>query len=144
MMRSAVPLPPSTDAIELVAIASGIVAVSAPEASAIARSNPAILWKRLTTRSTNSGRSQNVSVRRTRPRSECGSCSAVVMWALGSGRRRARPRALSRGLVALHALAADPRLGGADRLLGGAHPPGRLPQARAGGGAHHRDREGHT
>ena len=47
----------------LVTIVSGIVAVSAPEASAIERSKPATFWKRLTTRSTNSGRSQNVSVR---------------------------------------------------------------------------------
>ena len=51
-------------------IASGISAVSALEASAIARSKPAIFWKRLTTRSTKAGRSQNVSVRRTRSRSD--------------------------------------------------------------------------
>ena len=69
MMRSAVPLPPSSEATALVTIASGIVAVSAPEASAIARSKPATFWNRLTTRSTNSGRSQNVSVRTTRSRS---------------------------------------------------------------------------
>jgi hypothetical protein len=41
MMRSAVPLPPSSEAIALVTINSGIVAVSAAEASAIERSNPA-------------------------------------------------------------------------------------------------------
>ena len=52
----------------LVTIDSGITAVSALEASATARSKPAIFWKRLTTRSTNSGRSQNVSVRITRSR----------------------------------------------------------------------------
>jgi hypothetical protein len=63
MMRSAVSLPPSWEDTALMAMTSGIVAVSAPEASAIARSKPAIFWKRLTTRSTNSGRSQNVNVR---------------------------------------------------------------------------------
>src|SRR3954465_9107518 len=52
-----------------VMITSGIRAVRALEASAIARSKPAIFWKRLITRSTNAGRSQNVSVRKTRPRS---------------------------------------------------------------------------
>ena len=36
------PLPPSWDATALVRIISGIVAVSAAEASAIERSNPAI------------------------------------------------------------------------------------------------------
>ncbi len=41
MMRSAVPLPPSCEDKALVTIASGIVAVSAPEARAIERSNPA-------------------------------------------------------------------------------------------------------
>ena len=41
MMRSAVLLPPRWVAIVLVTIASGMIAVSAPEASAIARSNPA-------------------------------------------------------------------------------------------------------
>ena len=66
MMRSAVLLPPSCDAKALVSMASGMVAVSAPEARAIARSKPATFWKRLKTRSTNSGRSQNVSVRTTR------------------------------------------------------------------------------
>ena len=63
MMRSAVALPPSCEASALATIASGIKAVSAPEARAIERSNPASFWKRLTTRSTNSGRSQNVNVR---------------------------------------------------------------------------------
>src|SRR4051794_4379923 len=48
---------------------SGMLAVSPLEASAIARSKPAIFWKRLITRSTKAGRSQNVSVRKTRPRS---------------------------------------------------------------------------
>src|SRR3954454_22821685 len=67
-MRSAVPLPPSCEATALVTISSGIVAVSAAEASAIERSKPAIFWKRFTTRSRNSGRSQNVSVRTTRSR----------------------------------------------------------------------------
>ena len=62
------PLPPSCVAAALVTIASGIVAVSAPDASAIARSKLATFWNRLTTRSTNSGRSQNVSVRTTRSR----------------------------------------------------------------------------
>ena len=69
MMRSAVSLPPSCDDTALVTIVSGIMAVSAPEARAIERSNPATFWNRLTTRSTNSGRSQNVSVRTTRSRS---------------------------------------------------------------------------
>ena len=41
MMRSAVPLPPSCDDTALAIIASGITAVSAPEASAIERSKPA-------------------------------------------------------------------------------------------------------
>jgi hypothetical protein len=41
MMRSAVSLPPRREAIVLMTIVSGIVAVSAPEARAIARSNPA-------------------------------------------------------------------------------------------------------
>ena len=63
MMRSAVPFPPSSVATELATIVSGISAVSAAEASATARSKPASFWNRLTTRSTNSGRSQNVSVR---------------------------------------------------------------------------------
>ena len=72
MMRSAVLRPPRCVASELVTIASGMIAVSAPEARAIARSNPATFWKRLTTRSTNRGRSQNVSVLRTRSRSGSG------------------------------------------------------------------------
>ena len=42
--------------------------MSALDASAIARSKPATFWKRLTTRSTNSGRNQNVSVLMTRSR----------------------------------------------------------------------------
>ena len=42
MIRSAVSLPPSCEATELIMIVSGIVAVSATEARAIARSNPAI------------------------------------------------------------------------------------------------------
>ena len=41
MMRSAVPLPPSCVEMALAMIASGIVAVSALEARAIERSNPA-------------------------------------------------------------------------------------------------------
>ena len=41
MTRSAVLLPPSRVDTALATIASGIVAVSAPEASAIERSNPA-------------------------------------------------------------------------------------------------------
>ena len=49
--------------------ASGIRAVSALEASAIARSKPAMSWKRFRTRNTNAGRSQKVSVRKTRSRS---------------------------------------------------------------------------
>src|SRR3954447_18666569 len=68
MIRWAVSRPPSFVVAELVAITSGIVAVSAAEASAIARSNPATFWKRFTTRSRNSGRNQNVSVRATRSR----------------------------------------------------------------------------
>ncbi len=42
MMRSAVSLPPSCEATALTTIVSGIMAVSAPEARAIARSKPAI------------------------------------------------------------------------------------------------------
>src|SRR3954452_6543605 len=76
MMRSAIPLPPSFVATALATSASGIVAVSALEASAIERSKPATFWKRLRTRSTNSGRSQNVSVRMTRSR-VAGGC---VSW----------------------------------------------------------------
>src|SRR5215213_3890241 len=68
MIRSDVLLPPSSEAAALTRIISGIVAVSAAEARAIARSNPATFWNRLTARSTNSGRSQNVSVRTTRSR----------------------------------------------------------------------------
>src|SRR3954453_3967563 len=68
MTRSAASLPPSCDESALATIASGISAVSAPEANAIARSKPASFWNRLTTRSTNSGRSQNVSVRTARSR----------------------------------------------------------------------------
>jgi hypothetical protein len=41
MMRSAVPLPPSCDEKALVTIASGMMAVRAPEARAIERSKPA-------------------------------------------------------------------------------------------------------
>ena len=69
MMRSAVSFPPRLDAIELVMIASGMIAVSALDASATARSKPTTFWKRVTTRSTNRGRSQNVRVRMTRSRS---------------------------------------------------------------------------
>ena len=68
MMRSAAPAPPSCVTTALATIVSGIIAVSAPDASAIARSNPATFWKRLTTRRTKSGRSQKVSVCRTRSR----------------------------------------------------------------------------
>ena len=42
MIRSAVSFPPSSEDSALVTIASGIVAVSAEEARAIARSKPAI------------------------------------------------------------------------------------------------------
>src|SRR4051812_41671004 len=69
MIRSAVSLPPSCEDAALVTTASGMIAVSALDARAIARSNPTIFWNRLRTRRTNSGRSQNVSVRRTRSRS---------------------------------------------------------------------------
>ena len=41
MMRSAVSFPPSSEATALATIVNGIVAVSALEASAIERSNPA-------------------------------------------------------------------------------------------------------
>src|ERR687897_2241128 len=68
MIRSAVPLPPKCETAALVRIVRGIVAVSAAEARGLARSNPATFWNRLTTRSTNSGRNQNVSVRTTRSR----------------------------------------------------------------------------
>ena len=54
--------------IEPVKITSGMSAVRALEASAIARSKPAIFWNRLIVRSTNPGRSQNVSARSHRRR----------------------------------------------------------------------------
>ena len=73
-----------------------IVAVSAAEASAIERSNPASFWKRLTTRSTNSGRSQNVSVRAARSRftrrRRSGSGGRRPPW-LSKARRRVAPAA---------------------------------------------------
>src|SRR3954447_1704968 len=95
MMRSAVLLPPSCDAAELATMSNGIVAVSAPEASATARSNPATFWNRLTTRRTNSGRSQNVTVRTNRRRPVRGCSSAMAI-------SHARARA------------ASPRLGASD------------------------------
>src|SRR5918992_2098582 len=69
MIRSAVLLPPRRDATALATIASGMTAVSALADNAIERSNPTSVWNRPTTRSTNRGRSQNVSVRTTRRRS---------------------------------------------------------------------------
>src|SRR4051812_42501187 len=97
MMRSAVPLPPSSEATALVTINSGIVAVSAAEASAIERSNPVTFWKRLTTRSTNSGRSQNVSVRRTRSRLLVGSAPGMArVLSAGAAGRTPPGRAASR------------------------------------------------
>jgi hypothetical protein len=48
--------------------ASGISADRALDANAIERSNPTMRWKRLTTRSAKSGRSQKVSVLTTRSR----------------------------------------------------------------------------
>src|SRR5918995_4446090 len=115
MIRSATPLPPSCVATELTTIVSGIVAVSALEASAIERSKPAIFWKRLRTRSTNSGRSQNVSVRTTRSRVGCsrglrGLESSTVMRA---------GREIDRGYVAR---AAPPR-----GVRVGAHGGGLVP-----------------
>src|SRR3954447_18974305 len=71
MMRSAVLLPPTWEETALTTIASGMVAVRPLEARATARANPATFWNRLRTRRTNSGRSQNVSIRRTRSRSTC-------------------------------------------------------------------------
>src|SRR6188472_1798001 len=95
MIRSAVLLPPRRDAKPLKTIASGIMAVSALADSATARSNPTTFWKRLSTRNTNSGRSQNVSVRRTCSRSRCrhfvgagvsvGPCGSVVVGGILAG-----------------------------------------------------------
>ena len=79
MIRVAVSLPPSAPRMTLPRSASGISAVSALDASAIARSKPAIFWKRLTTRSTNAGRSQNVARRRRLSRSTCGMRSLMPM-----------------------------------------------------------------
>src|SRR6201989_515955 len=69
MMRCAASLPPIVGRIAPAMIVSGMRAVSALDASATARSKPATRWKRLRARRTNAGRSQNVSVRRTRSRS---------------------------------------------------------------------------
>src|SRR5215208_312401 len=72
MIRCAASLPPAWGRIAPARMASGIMAVSALEASAMARSNPATRWKRLSVRRTNAGRSQNVRVRRIRSRLTCG------------------------------------------------------------------------
>src|SRR3954453_9845678 len=95
MMRSAVLLPPSWDPSALTMTASGIRAVRALADCATARSNPTTFWNRLSTRRTNSGRSQNVSVRRTCSRSRCrhlagagvsvGGCGSVVVGGIRAG-----------------------------------------------------------
>src|SRR3954449_11932995 len=72
MIRSAALLPPSSLSAAPAMIVKGINAVSALDASATARSNPAIRWKRLSARRMKAGRSQNVSVRSARSRSSCG------------------------------------------------------------------------
>src|SRR5215216_447592 len=77
MTRSAAFSPPPRGTSAPATSESGINAVSALEASAIERSNPATFWKRLTTRSTKCGRSQNVSVRATRARSNRPPADAV-------------------------------------------------------------------
>ena len=79
MMSSAAPSPPTRGRIALVKISSGISAVNALDARAIARSKPATRWKRLTTRRTKSGRSQNVSVRRMRSRSTGSLATAPIL-----------------------------------------------------------------
>ena len=92
---------------------SGIVAVSAPDASAIERSKPAIFWKRLTTRSTNCGRSQNVNVRVTRSRSRSRRSSAVIA-ASGRGTRAryvGRQRAVRAAYPVSRSSSASPRSG---------------------------------
>src|SRR5689334_16199342 len=119
MMRCAVSLPPSCVDNTLATIDSGIVAVSAPEASAIDRSKPPTFWKRLTTRRTNSGRNQNVSVRMSSSRFTRGRELAIRAGGLLSG-------ALGRQLgqagqldeLADHGTAAGPR----DRILQRACP----------------------
>src|SRR3954467_5655002 len=69
MIRCATSLAPIRLSTAPLTTASGINAVSALEASATARSKPTIRWKRLTARSAKAGRSQKVSVLRTRSRS---------------------------------------------------------------------------
>src|SRR3954451_22459957 len=122
--------------------ASGISPVSALDASAIERSNPAMRWKRLIVRRMNAGRSQNVNVLNTRPCSpqrlggDSGSRSRVSISAVPPRERGACSAAaplgvLHRGLGllerALHARlggvqpaldAVERRLGVGDGLLG--------------------------
>src|SRR4051794_16861837 len=90
MIRSDALFPPLSVSAAPAMIVSGIRAVSALDASATARSNPAILWNRLSTRSRNAGRSQKVSVLSTRSRSSCGIAgirSGDGHLRLGRGRR---------------------------------------------------------
>src|SRR5215218_1397941 len=90
MTRSAAFSPPPRGTSAPATSESGINAVSALEASAIERSNPATFWKRLTTRSTKCGRSQNVSVRATRARSNRRPADAVPATSCSAGRRTRR------------------------------------------------------
>src|SRR3954454_10850054 len=69
MIRSAVSWPPMCGRMAPIRMVSGMSAVSELDASATARSKPTIRWKRLTARSAKAGRSQKVSVLRTRSRS---------------------------------------------------------------------------
>ena len=121
MRRCAASLPPMSGRIAPAMIVSGMRAVSALDASATARSKPATRWKRLIARSTNAGRSQNVSVRSTRSRSirglvsiTGGRSSSAALAAPRRCRRECRPRSA-------------PRPGGAHHLRRGCGRP-------AGGG----------
>src|SRR4051812_22531225 len=97
-----------------VAIANGISAVSELDASAIARSKPATFWKRLITRSTNPGRSQNVSDRNTRPRSAHAGAPASGFGLVPDPVTDLR-RVFQVFVRVSHRLG-DPRLAGADQL----------------------------
>src|SRR4051794_21682866 len=81
MTRLATSSPPTCARAVPLTIVRGTSAVRALEASAIERSNAPMRWKRLRTRSAKPGRSQNVSVRKARPRS-----LHVVVIAGASGR----------------------------------------------------------
>ena len=129
---------------------SGISAVSALEASATARSKPAMRWKRLTTRRTKAGRSQNVSVRRTRSRFIASDATALVGSApdARSDRIPSRIRAGGPGHLRRHHRPGVHRRAGEApagvRRDGGLHPrDGARGGARGGLRRHHRHRDAH-